>query len=488
MSTTTFSPVAANERIVTLDVIRGVALLGIFLMNVEFFNRPIADLDSGLPLNVTGLDYWAGWFVHVFVRGKFWTMFSLLFGMGFAVMLTRAELAGRDFFKPYVRRTLALAVFGALHYILLWAGDILFAYAIGAAFLLVIFHARPKVMVSIGAAALATGAVLGSLTALGVAKLPWQPFLGLGVPVLLLGTCAWAVRRAPLKSLRNVGLLLYLVPCMGMMIFGAVSPQVPQAERDRVALAEATTPEKQAEVRKEIAEAAKKRKEHIDTVANEARVMSQGTYAEALAWRAQHFPKQAATDVGFALFFVTGMFLLGAWFVRSGLMANPAAHLDVFRKLAMFGLPLGLGIGLIAAAIATSHRAGQNDALYTFSMGLSMLGNLAACLGYVGVVVLLFHSRFRAWVAPFAPAGRMALTNYLTQSVLGTLFFYGYGLGHYGLGRAWQIVFVVVVFAVQLVVSRWWLSRFRYGPMEWLWRSFTYLRLPTMRQGRLQPA
>src|SRR4249919_1511232 len=465
MSTTTFSPVAANERIVTLDVIRGVALLGI-----------------------TGLDYWAGWFVHVFVRGKFWTMFSLLFGMGFAVMLTRAELAGRDFFKPYVRRTLALAVFGTLHYILLWAGDILFSYAMGAAFLLVIFHARPNVLMFIGAAAIASGAVLGTLTALHVAKLPWPPFLALGVPVLLLGACAWAVARAPLKALRNLGLMLYLVPCMGLMVFSALSPQATQAERDRIALREAATPAKKAEVRKEIAETAKARKEHVEEIANEARVMSRGSYAEAVAWRAQHFPKQASQDLGFALFFVTGMFLLGAWFVRSGLMANPGAHLDVFGKLAMFGLPLGLGVSVIAAAIATTHIPGQNDALFQFSMGLSLIGNLAACLGYVGVVVLLFHSRFRGWVAPFAPAGRMALTNYLTQSVVGTLFFYGYGLGHYGTGRAWQLLFVVVVFAVQLVVSRWWLSRFRYGPMEWLWRSFTYLSLPTMRQGRLQPA
>ena len=81
MSNATLSPVALNERITTLDVIRGVALFGIFLMNVEFFNRPLADLDAGLPLAAHGLDFWAGWFVHVFVRGKFWTMFSLLFGM-----------------------------------------------------------------------------------------------------------------------------------------------------------------------------------------------------------------------------------------------------------------------------------------------------------------------------------------------------------------------------------------------------------------------
>ena len=112
---TTLGPVPAAERIATLDVIRGVALLGIFLMNVEFFNRPIGELDVGLPPGATGLEYWAGWFVHVFIRSKFWTMFSLLFGMGFAVMLSRAEAVGRPFRAPYLRRTLALAVIGVLH-------------------------------------------------------------------------------------------------------------------------------------------------------------------------------------------------------------------------------------------------------------------------------------------------------------------------------------------------------------------------------------
>ena len=88
-----FKPIATTERITTLDVIRGVALFGILLMNVEFFNRPISELDIGLPPGVGGIDYWAGWFVHVFIRSKFWTMFSLLFGMGFAVMLARAQAA-----------------------------------------------------------------------------------------------------------------------------------------------------------------------------------------------------------------------------------------------------------------------------------------------------------------------------------------------------------------------------------------------------------
>src|SRR4249919_1612330 len=117
------TPIRHEERIQALDVIRGFALFGIFLMNVEWFNRPIADLESGLPLDASGLDYVAGWMIYTFVRGKFWTMFSLLFGMGFAVMLARAERAQRDFVTPYLRRIAALAIIGIAHYILIWTGD-----------------------------------------------------------------------------------------------------------------------------------------------------------------------------------------------------------------------------------------------------------------------------------------------------------------------------------------------------------------------------
>ncbi|HWI24979.1 MAG TPA: DUF418 domain-containing protein [Lysobacter sp.] len=482
------TPVAVHERIATLDVVRGFALLGIFLMNVEFFNRPLSDLDSGLPLNVTGIDYWAGWFVHVFVRGKFWTMFSLLFGMGFAVMLTRAEQAGRDFLKPYLRRTLALATFGTLHYIFLWAGDILSSYAMGAAFLLVVFYGRPKWLLVAAVVSLVCAAVLGGLTAAGVAKLPWPPFLLLGVPMLLFGVVALALRRAPLDALRNAGLALYLVPCLALMVGGALSPHQTQAERDRIALSEAKTPAEKAEVRKSLEKEAKARKEKADEIAAEARITSRGSYADVVAWRASHFLGNAGRETPFAMVFVLGMFLLGAWFVRSGVMIKPAAHLELFRALTLYSLPLGLGISLIAAATATTRVEGQNEALFTFSTGLSLAGNLATCLGYIGGLVLLFHSRMGGIAAMFAPAGRMALTNYLMQSLVGTTFFYGYGLAHWGMGRAQQLLFVLVVFALQIAISHWWLARFRYGPMEWLWRSATYLRMPAMRQGALQSA
>src|SRR5436305_14676042 len=115
-----FTPLADGQRIEALDVVRGFALLGIFLMNVEWFNRPITALSEGMPRGLTGADWLASAFIAYFVQGKFWTIFSLLFGMGFAVMLVRAERAGRAFTRLYLRRILALAVFGALHFIYVW--------------------------------------------------------------------------------------------------------------------------------------------------------------------------------------------------------------------------------------------------------------------------------------------------------------------------------------------------------------------------------
>ncbi len=148
-------PIAANQRIEALDVVRGFALLGIFLMNIEYFNRTLSSLDQGMPRGLTGIDWFASWFIAYFVQGKFWTIFSLLFGMGFAVMLTRAEQAGREFKVVYLRRVLALAVFGAAHFVLLWEGDILFSYAVGALMLMVVLYGRT--MPILVAIAIATG-------------------------------------------------------------------------------------------------------------------------------------------------------------------------------------------------------------------------------------------------------------------------------------------------------------------------------------------
>ena len=186
----------------------------------------------------------------------------------------------------------------------------------------------------------------------------------------------------------------------------------------------------------------------------------------------------------FFFFDVPAVFLLGYWFVRKGIMERPAEHLPLFRKLAMVGIPLGVGLGVAGSLIAT----GQNPALerdpFQIASGLMYIGNLPACLGYVGLIVLMLHSGGAfSRISVLAPLGRMALTNYLTHSVVSSMFFFGYGLGNWGMGRAMQVGFVFAVIVLQVVFCHWWLARFRFGPMEWLWRAITYWQLPPMRRG-----
>ena len=177
-------PVANSERIQALDVVRGFALIGIFLMNIEWFNRPIAELGIGLPATASGADWLAGYLIYILVQGKFWTMFSLLFGMGFAVMLTRAERAGRSFLVPYIRRIAALAMFGALHHIFLWAGDILFSYAVAAMCLLLLLWARWWALVLIPVASFVIAGAVPGAEMVGA--------VGFGTTMVLLG--AWFLR------------------------------------------------------------------------------------------------------------------------------------------------------------------------------------------------------------------------------------------------------------------------------------------------------
>jgi uncharacterized protein len=137
------APTAPGERIHTLDVLRGFALLGIALVNVEFFSRPLQDINApGIDPATSGADYFVEWLTYFFVQGKFWTMFALLFGMGFTVMIDRADRAGRPFVPAYLRRSLALLGIGLVHTVLVWSGDILVSYAVGALLLLLARQVR----------------------------------------------------------------------------------------------------------------------------------------------------------------------------------------------------------------------------------------------------------------------------------------------------------------------------------------------------------
>jgi uncharacterized protein len=576
------APIPPSQRIAALDVVRGFALLGIFLMNIEWFNRPFATFNDGIPRDLGTLDWLATYFVNYFVQGKFWTIFSLLFGMGFAIMLVRAERAGRNFVAIYLRRILALAVFGAVHYIYLWPGDILFSYAMGAGALLIVLYGRTKfILLAIGAfvglgfipqcsqffgvaAPLATIAlvalylrnerlvrVLGfelpiaSLILLTVAALasigavvlwllpdgPQDPRL----PLTVLGPVGvvWSLlsvkyHNPKAKRAVRTGVALYLLMPTNIMLFGlaqyltppdpvvpaitatapaaapatmvapaptavaptavapAVGPVAKKADHKAVDKIPPKTKEQRAAERKakrdkDVAEEARDAREEV-------RLLTTGSYWDVTLWHASTFVDKAATDPGFSVLLI-GMFLLGMWFVRSGIMENTAAHLGLFRKFALIGLPVGLGLSVLASMITVSHVPGATHDAWLLAFGIKTLGDLPTCLGYVSMIVLMLNSRGAlSNIRILAPLGRMALTNYLTQSLICALYFYNYGLGHWGMPRSQQVLFVLIVYSLQIAFSHWWLARFRYGPMEWLWRGFTYRQMPVMRVSRVSPA
>jgi uncharacterized protein len=551
-----FTPVAPSQRIEALDVVRGFALLGIFLMNIEWFNRPLATFNEGMPRGLTGLDWLASWFIAYFVQGKFWTIFSLLFGMGFAVMLVRAERAGRGFTKVYLRRILALAVFGALHFIYVWDGDILFSYAVGALALLIVLYGKARPILIACAVLVGLGfipdadlffRVAGGLAATGLLalylrgerRLSWR---GVSMPVacfvLLLagvlmsiaavvfwllpdgpieprvpltvfgpllfatGWLAWKYHAPAEKRSLRMAVSIYIFAAVAITAMSAVqhvtpdpaaalasagnkraaaTPTAPTAAPTSKAAAETPKKTREARAAEFKAEREKRLKEQATQKAEEIKVFTTGSYLDAEALRARRFLEKAAGDAGFAVVLVS-MFLLGVWFVRSGVMDDTARHLAFFHKLALYGLPVGIGLGLLTGFIAMSHTPGERYDGWGIARGLTMLGNLPACLGYVGLVVTMLHSRSAlSRIRVLAPAGRMALTNYLMQSLICMSFFYGFGLGHWGLPRAQQVLFVAVVYAAQVAFSHWWLARFRYGPMEWLWRGFTYRQVPPLR-------
>ncbi|QNH13295.1 DUF418 domain-containing protein [Xanthomonas sp. SI] len=400
-------PVAPAERIVTLDVLRGFALLGILLMNIEGFVGPLDTAMTGLDPLLRGADRIADAAVYLLVQGKFYTLFSLLFGMGFAVMAQRAEAARRQFGGFFVRRSAVLLLIGVLHAVLLWSGDILVSYAL-LAFMLLAFREAPT---------------------------RWLPWMALAV---------------------------YLCSPLLSLLTGAIGSA---AQAD---------PHGAMQWRQDMAEQAQRAAAALE---QQRQVFGHGSYAQATAQRLRDLIDALGTLV-FNAPTIFGMFLLGAWCVRSGLAQQPQRHPRLLAALRWGVLPLGLALMLLSFRLEPWMDPARLDLRLAGAFALATVASGMMALGYAAWL-LRFASALR-WLAP---AGRMALSNYLLQSLLCTMLFYGYGLGYFErLPRVWQIPFAFALFALQVALSQLWLRHFRFGPVEWLWRSASYLRWQPLRR------
>jgi uncharacterized protein len=407
--TSRVGPVSLTERIQFIDVLRGMALFGILTANMRAFFGPMETYGDIQVLFHSRADIIAQFFVDFLFQGKFISIFSFLFGMGFAIQMSRAEARGAKFLGFYPRRLLALAVFGIIHGILIWGGDILLTYALTGAILLLFRNKSQNTLLWWA----------GGLFSV--------PFVVGGTFVTLYRTHIWRPH------------FLDFTP-----------PDMPK-------------------------------------IANVIHIYSQGTVRQILAQNWVEWKATLPTQL-FALYAV-GLFLLGMWVWRSGIVQHLEDYRPVFKRVCAWCIPIGLILNFFFAYEFAVTPPDQDPLALDLAGMVHFFGAHVLAAGYISGLALIFlNPNLRRFITPFAAVGRMALTDYLMESILCTLFFYHYTTGLFGrVGPARGFFFGVVFFAAQVVFSNWWLRHFRFGPMEWLWRGLTYGKFPSMRKGAAEP-
>ena len=370
-------PVRETARITSLDLIRGVAVLGILLMNAVSFK-----LDDAAYFNLSadGSNNWLDWavgvFGEIFVDQKFMGLFSLLFGASMILFIDRAAARGARAVLLNMWRNALLLLIGILH-LAVWDGDVLTVYAVSSVFLLVLRRLPNRWLIAIGAALFALSAALALLSQ-------------------------------------------YIADSANASIAGLWTPG------------------------------------EIDDQSGLALVVLSGFFLRAL-----------------------GAILIGAGLYRTGFMSG-AMSASAYRKTALIGLAVGLPLAALGV-VATALNGYSREVAFIGQIP-NTLGTMPAALGYMSLIIL-WDARADAWLKRRLRAvGRMALTNYLTQTLFGVLILTILLGDNDSVGRAALLLFVFAVWALQLWWSQAWLGRFLFGPAEWLWRVATYRRGQPLRR------
>lgn len=409
-------PVRGAERLVTLDFIRGIAVLGILFANITAFGHPMIAYfwPGALPDGGNQADGWVWLFQFVLVDGKFRGLFTLLFGAGMYLFMERAWARGSGS-GMQARRLALLLAFGAAHFFFLFIGDILFLYALSgfAALLMLRWSARRQLW---------TGLV-------------WY----------ILGSLVFSVLLASQAALE-------LVPAMQAQAAGAWADM-------------------QAAWQGQLA-----------TAAEETEVLRQGSYGDVVAYRFSEQGVQLAKYMFIAVFETVPLMLVGMALFRFGFFGGELNR----AKMRLWGW-IGFAGGALASLALGWWAVAEGFPPYLTQLvfnGLSAFPRLAMVLGLAGLLVLWAPRAGRGWLGSrFVAAGRMAFSNYIGTSVVMMLIFQGWAGGLYGeLHRLDLLIAVALGWVLMLAWSRPWLSRFRYGPLEWLWRCLTYGKLFPLRR------
>jgi len=390
--TTTWQPTPASERVIALDVTRGVAVLMIFVVNIKAMGAPFAFYNLS-ELWASPLDQFLAKLQLLFVGEKFLTLFTALFGIGLVIFCdrARAKSAGGALIA---RRLGVLLAMGLAHGFFIWFGDILTLYACAGTLVLAFVRSSPRTLYAVGAGLLLSQFIL--VAALEAGRFP-----------------------------PDISALFTL-------------------DRDESAAGIAAD-----------------------------KIAYLGNVGDHLVRRSHDFVNVFTTHFAHTGLRTVAVMLFGMALYKQGFfdLRWPARRYYVLTGAALvIGLSARTAIGLLV----------EGDSFPPIIIALAYLSNATIAFGYAGLVVSALKLGLR--FDPLAAAGRMALTNYIASSVIGTTLFYGHAGGLFGALSLVQLMGVVVVVWIAILVwSSLWLARFRYGPLEWMWRSLTYGRTQPLR-------
>jgi uncharacterized protein len=385
------APISKQERIVTLDIIRGFALLGIFLVNMPTFHSPALMISHP---DYTGMDYWLDLFLQMFVQTKFYTIFSFLFGLGFYIFMSRAEQKDLHVNRLFSRRLFALLLFGAIHLIFIWYGDILHTYAIAGFLLLLFYKRKPKTLL------------------------------------------IWAF------SLLFVFYSLASVPLF-----------IPESTLEEIA---ATTN----------ADTESKVEEYVDMYEN-------GNYLEWVSYRFQTEVIPILLKTPLIMITILAMFLFGLYAGKIGIFKSNTPYQTMIKKIRLISFLLSIPL----VSLLAIFKLDLIDLGIYREIAIQLVTNLSGltlCFFYMSSITLLLRKKtWQKLLRPLGYTGQMALTNYISQTLISVFIFLG--LNYFGkVSLVTGTIICLTVYVFQVVFSYVWLRHYKYGPLEWLWRSLTY--------------
>lgn len=426
---TSLTPIKASQRIHSLDIMRGIVLFGILLMNINGFGLAGAYANPTVSGGATGWNLYTWIGTTMFFEGTMRALFSLLFGVGMFILLSRLEEkgAGIKAANIYFRRLLWLLVFGLIHgYLLLWTGEILYDYAL-MGFLVFSFRSlKPKTLLISALALFAIGTT-------------WNYF----------------EYKQDMKMLDQVELASNY-KASGQ----ALTTEMEEATARWAEIEKDRSPEQIAETTQNM------RKDYLSVVAFLA-------------------PKNMRTDTSwfyrYDVWDILAMMLLGIALFKWNI-------LDAKKSYRFYGLAVivcyAVGLGVNYYEVKTI-MAGDFSFLAMAKAGITYdLGRLFVAMGHVGLIMIFCKLPVLSWLQnALSAVGKMALTNYVMHSVICMFIFTGVGFGLFGAFQRYELLFIVFgIWIFQLILSPIWLRHFYFGPLEWIWRNLSYKKNHVLRR------